>query len=135
MSEKIKSWRGRYVRLKSEYVVRTKVFDGYYNEDDEWIEDRSLPMVEEVEINCPLCSFIDDPDEIFGVEAEIYGVDLHKYYNREFEVGSVEPTHQIILRRNSGEDYPYIWDVKYFDVLMSTKVWVKDEEFNQQCNQ
>jgi hypothetical protein len=131
MSEKIKSWRGRHVRLKPEYVVRKKVFDGDYDDDGNWVEDRSLPMLEEVEINCPLCNFIDDPNEVFGVSAEIYGVDLYRYYNSEFEIGSAEPTHQIILRRNSGEDYPYIWDVKYFEVLKRTQVWVKDEEFNQ----
>ena len=127
-TEKIKSWRGRYVRIKEEYILRR--FDGEYNEDDEWVEDSSLPMIEEVS-RCPLENFIHDPNEVFIVASELYGVDLYNYYNREFEVGSVEPTHQIILRRNGKNDYPYIWDSKYFDVLVNTNVWVKDEGFNQ----
>lgn len=125
MAEKIKSWRGRHVRIKEEYIVRR--FNGYYNDEEEWVEDPSLPMIEEVS-GCPLADFIDDPNEVFKVGSELYGVDLHTYRNREFEVGSVEPTHQIILIREGVNEYPYIWDAKYFDLLVRKQAWVKEGE-------
>jgi len=132
MSEKIKSWRGRSVRLKPEYIVKRMEFDGHYDEEEgTWVTDKSLPMVEEFYINCPLSNFIHDPNDVFEVASDMYGIDLYGYTSKSFEVGSIEPTHQIILRRSSGVDYPYIWDAKYFDVVRKELVWVKDEEFNQ----
>jgi hypothetical protein len=132
MSEKkqIKSWRSRHVRIKPEYVERTMVFQGYYTDDDDevWVEDKSLPMVEDIRINCPLAGFVYDPEETFEVMADIYGIDLYKHTFTPFEVGSVEPTHQVILKGRVTGD-PYIWDTKYFDVVRQERVWVKDEEF------
>ena len=130
MSEKkeIKSWRQRHVRIKPEYVERTMVFQGDYDDNDEWIEDKSLPMVEDIKINCVLAGFIYDPDETFQVMADIYGVDLYKHTFTPFEVGSIEPTHQVILR-GDRMSHPFVWDSKYFDVLRMEHKWVKDEEF------
>jgi hypothetical protein len=125
MTEKIKSWRHRHVRIKEEYILRRKEFDGYYDDNDEWVEDRSLPMIEHVEINCPLSDCINNPSEVFEVASDMYGVDLYRYTNSEFEVGSIEPTHQIILRNNG---YPYIWDAKYFELVVRKEIWVKDEQ-------
>ena len=130
MSEKkeIKSWRQRHVRIKPEYVERTMVFQGGYDDNDEWTEDKSLPMVEDIKINCVLAGFIYDPDETFQVMSDIYGVDLYKHTFTSFEVGSIEPTHQVILR-GDRMSHPFVWDSKYFDVLRMEHKWVKDEEF------
>lgn len=123
-TEKIKSWRHRYVRIKEEYILRRKVFDGYYNDDDEWVEDESLPMVETAEVKCPPGDCI-NADEVVEVASDMYGVDLYKYHFDGVEVGSTEPTHQIILRNNR---YPFMWDAKYFEVVTKKQIWVKDED-------
>jgi hypothetical protein len=85
-------------------------------------------MVEDIRINCPLAGFVYDPEETFEVMADIYGIDLYKHTFTPFEVGSVEPTHQVILRGKTMH-YPFVWDSKYFDVLRMEHKWVKDEEF------
>lgn len=132
MSEKkeIKSWRGMHVRLKPEYFQQFEEFDGNWDDDENWIEDESLPKVVRVEISCPLRGFIDDPaNDIFEVTADVYGIDLYKHTYTPFEVGSVEPTHQVILRGKAMNTCPFVWDTKWFDVVRQEYVWVKDERF------
>ena len=124
MAEKIKSWRDKHVRIKEEYIIRRKEFDGSYNDDDDWVEDQSLPMIEIAEVNCPAGICI-NADEVVKVSADFYGVDLYKHMFNEFEVGSIEPTHQIIL---DNCRYPYMWDAKYFEVVTRKQVWVKEGE-------
>jgi hypothetical protein len=132
MSEKkeIKSWRGMNVRLKPEYFQQVEEFDGNWDDDDNWIVDESLPKVVRADINCPLRGFIDNPaNDIFEVAADVYGIDLYKHTCTPFEVGSIEPTHQVILKGKAMDTYPFVWDTKWFDVVRQERIWVKDERF------
>ena len=136
MSEKkeITSWRGRSVRLKPEFFEEIEEFDGYWDDNDKWIVDESMPKVTFVEINCPLRGFIGDPaNEVFTVASDIYGIDLYRSINAPLDVSSVEPTHQVILKGKAMDNYPFVWEAKYFEVVkeerVTTSTWVKDEEF------
>jgi hypothetical protein len=132
MSEKkeIKSWRGMNVRLKPEYFQQVEEFDGNWDDDENWIVDESLPKVVRADINCPLRGFIDNPaNDIFEVAADVYGIDLYKHTYTPFEVGSIEPTHQVILKGKAMNTQPFVWDTKWFDVVRQEHVWVKDERF------
>jgi len=137
MDKKITSWRGRYVRLKPEFFEVTEEFDGYWNDDDEWVIDESLPKVKRTKINCPLHMFIDKPDtDVFMVASDIYGIDLYRSIREPIDVSSIEPTHQVILKGHGMELYSFVWEAKYFEVVrevsVTTSTWVLEEEFNNQ---
>jgi hypothetical protein len=132
MSEKkeITSWRGRSVRLKPEFFQQFEEFDGNWDDDENWIVDESLPKVVRADINCPLRGFIDNPaNDVFEVAADVYGIDLYKHTYTPFEVGSIEPTHQVILKGKAMNTHPFVWDTKWFDVVRQEHIWVKDERF------
>jgi hypothetical protein len=136
MSEKkeIKSWRHQHVRIKKEYLKIETVRNGHYDDDDNWVDDENAPLVDEFQIvhGCPLTTLeaiglAKKPEtDVFKVWADVYGTDLYRHTFTPLEVGSVEPTHQIILEETR---YPYMWDAKYFEVVRQEHIWVKDEEF------
>lgn len=136
MSEKkeITSWRGKHVRFKPEFFEVKEEFDGYWDDDDNWVIDESLPKKTYTEINCPLHPFVDDPvNNVFMVAADIYGIDLYRNILTPLDINSIQPTHQVILKGHKMELYPYVWEAKYFEVVreerVTTSTWVVDEDF------
>jgi hypothetical protein len=123
----IQSWLGKKVRIKREFIKTEQEYDpytgeGYYIECDNGMN-----------------ALVGNPNEaIFSVQMDIYGVDLFKYRHVPsfgggekcvgFEIGSVEPTHQIIIEIIQGSNeigYPYLWDVKYFEEVVEEIVITK----------
>jgi hypothetical protein len=54
---------------------------------------------------------------------DIYGVDLFNHRRDGYVIGSVEPTHQVIVEVIEGGNkisYPYLWDAKYFEEVVRT---------------
>lgn len=136
-NKQIKSWRGRYVRLKPEFFLAKEEFQGNWDDDNYLVIDESLPKVKVFEIDCPMSAFIDNPiEEVFMVASDIYGIDLYRSINTPIDVSSIEPTHQLILKGHKMDYYPFVWEAKYFEVVnevsVTTSTWVLDEEFNNQ---
>jgi hypothetical protein len=141
MSKKvINSLRGKTVRVRRDLIKVEQKHDGYWDDNDDWVEDTSLPMLTDQYIpSNSLGSFIDKPlTEVFTVKADFYGVDL---YNKSdgFEVGSQEPKHQVILGGGIFDkmtDVTFLWDADYFEVVVPkvtiTTEWLTQEEFNNQ---
>lgn len=96
----IKSLIGKKVRIKREFIKSSD--EGMYIECDNGMN-----------------GLIDEPtDSIFMVKMDIYGVDLFNHRRDGFSIGSVEPTHQVIIEIVEGGNsinYPYLWDAKYFE--------------------
>lgn len=130
----IQSWICQRVRIKKEYIKTEFEID-----EDESTYDDDGNIVEEVLYER---KYIDNQtgmtscfqgrfDEIFNVRYDCYGVDLYKIRNRVDVDKLPEPTHQIIV--GNQNDYPYMWDSKYFEVVTykTTIEDTTDNEFNQ----
>lgn len=109
----LKSWIDKYVRIKPEFIKTAS------DEDDSY---------EYVECDNGMNGIIYEPSSsIFKVKMDIYGVDLFSHRRNGFEIGSVEPTHQIIVEIVEGGNtigYPYLWDSKYFEEVVAEKVTI-----------
>jgi hypothetical protein len=129
----IQSWISQRVRIKEEYIETAREL----NEDKSTYDDNGN-IIEEVYdeyeyINVPngmKSCFQDREREIFNVRYDCYGVDLYKVRNRVDVDTLPEPTHQIIV--GNQNDYPYMWDSKYFEVVTykTTIEETTDNEFN-----
>lgn len=125
MNTHIKSLTGKKVRIKREFITtEDSEYGNYY-----------------VEGNMALSANIDNPlDAIFKVLTDVYGVDLWPYtffptgHNEQdakhvgFEIGSVEPTHQVIIEAVQGCNdirYPFLWDAKYFEEVREETIITK----------
>lgn len=122
MKNTIKSWVGKKVRIKREYIKTETDDDG---------ETYSF-----IDIDNGLDGLVDDPiNAVFSVKMAIFGVDLYYYRDHDFEVGSVEPTHQIILEgvNNRFIAHPFVWDSKYFERVreVTTTTWEPLEEIEE----
>ena len=122
----IQSWLGKKVRIKREFIKTEQEYESgsesYYIECDNGMN-----------------ALVENPKEaVFSVQMDVYGVDLFKYRHVPsfgggekcvgFEIGSVEPTHQIIIEIIQGSNeigYPYLWDVKYFEEVVEEIVITK----------
>jgi len=129
----IQSWINQRVRIKKEYIKTELEIDedaSTYDDDGNIIEE---VMVERTYIdshNGMTSCFQGRFDEIFNVRYDCYGVDLYKVRDR-IDVNKLpEPTHQIIV--GNQNDYPYMWDAKYFEVITykTTIEETTDNEFN-----
>ncbi len=100
--EKINSLIGKYVRIKRELIRSSIEGQGFHIECDNGMN-----------------GVIYRPKHsIFEVKMDIYGVDLFNHRRDGFSIGSVEPTHQVIVEIVEGGNaiaYPYLWDAKYFE--------------------
>ena len=101
---------GKKVRIKREFIKFKK--KKYYTCTDS-----------------SLNTFVDKPNEaIFSVLTDMYGVDLFPHRYDGFEIGSVEPTHQVIIEVIQGCNdirYPFLWDAKYFEEVREKVVITK----------
>jgi hypothetical protein len=124
------------VRIKEEYIKKGKQINwslSTYDDDDNIIEEVS----EEYE-------YIDTPNglesvyegrarEIFDVKYNCYGVDLYGKGCMNINIDELpEPCHLIVIG-NRQNDYPFMWDAKYFEVVTykTTIEDTTDNEFNQ----
>ena len=89
---KIKSWTGKYVRIK-----------------DEYIEDGRI--ITPVGMDGVLYGFI---NERLLVQADVYGADIYFRSGREIDTENVTLSHQIIVKESG---YPFLWDAKYFHLV------------------
>ena len=129
----IQSWINQRVRIKEEYIETAREL----NEDKSTYDDNGN-IIEEVYdeyeyINAPngmKSCFQNREREIFNVRYDCYGVDLYKVRDRVDVNKLPEPTHQIIV--GNKNDYPYMWDSKYFEVITykTTIEETTDNEFN-----
>lgn len=95
----IKSWIGKNVRIKDEYIK-----DGWVN----------------IDLASGLSYFDGIESETFKVQMDCYGVDLFPYRNEGIDVKYLRsPSHQIIITRNQSaeNDYPFLWYSKYFEIV------------------
>jgi len=108
----IQSLIGKHVRIKREFIKSTYEGQGLYIECDNGMN-----------------GVIDEPtDSIFMVKMDIYGVDLFNHRRDGFRIGSVEPTHQVIIEIVEGGNsinYPYLWDAKYFEEVVEEIIITK----------
>jgi hypothetical protein len=122
----IQSWLGKKVRIKREFIKTEQECESggksYYIACDNGMN-----------------ALVENPKEaVFSVQMDVYGVDLFKYRRAPsfgggekcvgFEIGSVEPTHQIIIEIIQGSNeigYPNLWDVKYFEEVVEEIVITK----------
>lgn len=118
----MKSWIGRYVRIKREYIAVDILEDGstinYIKRDDETYYTGFSEMYDN-----PLHA-------IFKVRQDVYGVDLYIYRDHELNIGSVEPSHLIIVEAIEGTNsisHPYVWDSTYFEPVKQVYTWEKCE--------
>lgn len=95
---KIKSWIGKNVRIKDEYIT------------DEWVNVPGLSAY-----------FSGIERETFKVQMDCYGVDLFGFRGDGVGVSEMpEPSHQIIITACSTplpSSYPFLWDAKYFEIV------------------
>jgi hypothetical protein len=136
----IKSWIGKNVRIKREYIKVELRHPSTYDvdADDEYNFIERVYEYEETYIECDngLNGVVDNPtDAIFKVKMDIYGIDLFNYRGDGLVVGDVEATHQLIIEVVDGSNkisYPYLWDSKYFEVVIpvrtTTTEWVLETE-------
>jgi hypothetical protein len=109
----IQSLIGKYVRIKREYIKSSFEGQGMHIECDNGMNGVIYEPV----------------DSIFMVKMDIYGVDLFNHRRDGFNIGSVEPTHQVIVEIVEGGnsiDYPYLWDAKYFEEVVQTTIITKE---------
>jgi hypothetical protein len=129
----VQSWIGQNVRIKKEYIKTVLEIDedlSTYDDDDNIIED-VMSMRTYIDSNNGMTScFQGRFDEIFKVRYDCYGVDLYKVRSRVDVDTLPEPTHQIIV--GNQNDYPYMWDAKYFEVVTyeTTITETTNNEFN-----
>ena len=115
------SWTNKYVRVKTKYI-------------DECIEQGE--EVYYVRYGRTQAYITDPKNSIFLVEADIYGIDLHKklnkvYWGKEMQDSDIKPTHQLILKKIEGGEViskQVLWDAEMFDIVApvtkTTKEWV-----------
>jgi hypothetical protein len=132
----INSWMYEKVRIKEEYIKKEIGINGSlstYDDDDNIIEAVYYEY-----------DYIDTPNglngvygdrvrEIFDVKYNCYGVDLYAKGCMNIDIEKLpEPTHLIVIG-NRQNDYPYMWDAKYFEVVTTetTTIYVTDKKFNQ----
>ena len=121
MENQIKSWLGKQVRLKREYIKEEQEIDEYQSDWDEdtdtWV---NIVYKTEYVINTPNglsgCLFYENVlEDVFNVVHDCYGVDLLSYRESFVDISELpEPSHHIILWET---DYPYMWDAKYFEIV------------------
>lgn len=121
MENQIKSWLGKQVRLKREYIKEEQEID---EDQSDWDEDTetwvNIVYKTEYVIDTPNglsgCVFPDNALEaVFNVQYDCYGVDLFRYRESPVDISELpEPSHQIIIKET---DYPYMWDAKYFEIV------------------
>lgn len=113
-STTIKSWSDKHVRVKTKYI-------------DECIENgKEVCYIR----YGPTQAYITDPkNSIFLVEADIYGIDLEKIYDRDY------PTHQLIIKQIEGGEIIFkqvLWDAEMFEevvpITTTTTEWVLETE-------
>jgi len=129
----IQSWISQRVRIKKEYIKTVLEIDtdlSTYDEDYNIIEEVMTERKYIDSHNGMTSCFQGRFDEIFNVRYDCYGVDLYKVRNRVDVDTLPEPTHQIIV--GNQNDYPYMWDSKYFEVITynTTIEETTDNEFN-----
>jgi len=129
----IQSWINQRVRIKKEYIKTELIIDEYastYDDDYNIIEEVMTERTYIDSDNGMASCFQGRFDEIFNVRYDCYGVDLYKVRNRVDVDTLPEPTHQIIV--GNQNDYPYMWDSKYFEVITynTTIEETTDNEFN-----
>jgi len=129
----IQSWISQRVRIKKEYIKTELEVDtdlSTYDEDYNIIEEVMTERKYIDSHNGMTSCFQGRFDEIFNVRYDCYGVDLYKVRNRVDVDTLPEPTHQIIV--GNQNDYPYMWDSKYFEVITynTTIEETTDNEFN-----
>ena len=132
----INSWMYQKVRIKEEYIKIGKEINwslSTYDDDDNIIEEVSQEY-----------EYIDTPNglegvyggrarEIFDVKYNCYGVDLYGRGCMNINTEELpEPCHLIVIG-NRQNDYPYMWDAKYFEVITTetTTIYVTDKQFNK----
>jgi hypothetical protein len=127
----IQSWISQRVRIKKEYIKTVleidtdlSTYDDNGNIEEEVMTERTYIDSHNGMTSCFQGRF----DEIFNVRYDCYGVDLYKVRNRVDVDILPEPTHQIIV--GNQNDYPYMWDSKYFEVVTTETIYVTDNEFN-----
>ena len=130
----VQSWISQRVRIKREYIKtrleideNASTYDDDYNILEEVMTERKYIESHNGMTSCFQGRF----DEIFKVRYDCYGVDLYKVRDRVDVDKLPEPTHQIIV--GNENDYPYMWDAKYFEVVTykTTIEDTTDNEFNQ----
>lgn len=132
MNKEIKTWIGKHVRIKREYLKAIPIF-----ETDEYGNEVATDMEYNIELPdgttdyglCALrtCTLLSDKetlwDKVYTVNLDFYGVDL--YHTREnTRLDSLEePTHQLIFSHHDT-GYPYAWNAKYFEIVERKEIWV-----------
>jgi hypothetical protein len=127
----IQSWISQRVRIKKEYIKTVLEIDtdlSIYDEDYNIIEEVMTERKYIDSHNGMTSCFQGRFDEIFNVRYDCYGVDLYKVRNRVDVDTLPEPTHQIIV--GNQNDYPYMWDSKYFEVI-TYKTTIEDTTNNE----
>jgi hypothetical protein len=88
--EFIKSWMGKSVRIKDEYIV------------DGWV--------------VPELSYFNGIEhKTFKVQMDCYGVDLFAFRNDEMAIESLPCASHLIILEDYG--HPFLWKSKYFETL------------------
>jgi hypothetical protein len=101
------SWSDKYVRVKTKYI-------------DECIEQGKEVCYVRYGVTQ---AYITDPkNTIFLVEADIYGIDLHKKFAKD-SWGKLDPkpTHQLIIKKVEGGEIIFkqvLWDAEMFEVVI-----------------
>jgi len=129
----IQSWINQRVRIKKEYIKTELIIDedaSTYDDDFNIIEEVMTERTYIDSNNGMTSCFQGRFDEIFNVRYDCYGVDLYKIRDKVNVDTLPEPTHQIIV--GNKNDYPYMWDSKYFEVVTykTTMEDTTDNEFN-----
>jgi hypothetical protein len=120
MENQIKSWLGKQVRLKREWIKEEQEID---EDQSDWDEDtgtwanivyKTEYVIDVFGLRACVDYFEDAREAVFNVQSDFYGVDL--FYTRSLvEVSELpEPSHQIIIKETG---YPYMWDAKYFEIV------------------
>ena len=124
--ETIKSWKGKTVRIKPEYLRINRVEYASEYDDDGNVTNSVFKDITICTAPNGLNSILDDVTAEFKVVADVYGVDLY-YVREDTELQDLrEPQHLIIL----DEGYSFVWGAKWFEVLTREQVWKVDENFN-----
>ena len=114
MSEKIKSFSGRYVRVRREFLdecgqVKQSRLRHYHD--------------------------IDFSQKTLEVSAEFYGVYMDLLYGETIEtalIQSIEPEHYISFYDLDKHPRPVFFNANLFEVVRQEYHWVADDRFNNQ---
>jgi hypothetical protein len=132
----MKSWIGKYVRIKDEYIVKTVEEDvdaSTYDDDGNVID---LVTVEDVYLDCPMKNIL-EPYTVYIVQQDAYGVDLYNYQNTELDTSPYATKHKHLLivttpLASDGLRHSYMWDAKYFEVIEKIdERWFKETTIKQ----